>query len=738
MKKTLINRILSVILVMTVITTVFSPITAKANTETDDTETDDTGIVYVNINSQTDLSLMSVQSPHNYFVLTEDIVISGNWQPINNFTGTFDGGGHTITFNIDNTTGAFVSTQYLGLFTSCTDATIKNLYVNGNISLTTGGSLSNPNVYVGGVVANSTNSTLKNVHFSGSINVETNNDNSSWVGGLIGKATNTQISLCSNTASITAKVNTVIGITKAGGLCGEFSGTIDNSYNLGNVLATAATDSPYAGGLVGNNKGSITKSYNAGTVKAQGSGMSLADVYAGGITALGETGSSVTDCAVMSSEISVVIGWVNTGYKNIIAKGGTKSNNIAINTISGSPSNDANFRYTKAQLKTTAPYSFDFSNTWDIDGTINNGYPYHDRNPYAINIQYQNVPSVLQSFIDDGYININDIKQTNDGFTMCTKSLGEIFLNMNIDAIYGKLYTPEELALLEKKDIKVLTAKDLNSWYIYSVGTNYSILKMRGYEEAKKIAEEQGSTKIRGIGTSIPFMEFDISLINSVRENFSQDIQYSQDEFDLYTGLDKLIYGKVDANHTYCVPIAGYFSNTSSKGSYLIAEEYIQKMLANETDENGYINVQSDIKPEQINVINKLPDGYDSQNRRFKVNSKANNCYNLTYIEKKAIIASRLGNKSINAYVAENIMHAVATITLGNFLQSDKEEIEVEVENEDTNETEIKEIDRSSAGNWFDSAIKSDAGIGEDPVPFKEAFVAFIYYPSLASKFGDV
>ena len=83
-------------------------------------------------------------------------------------------------------------------------------------------------------------------------------------------------------------------------------------------------------------------------------------------------------------------------------------------------------------------------------------------------------------------------------------------------------------------------------------------------------------------------------------------------------------------------------------------------------------------------------------------------------------------------------MHAVATITLGNFLQRDKEEIDVEVENEDTNETEIKEIDRSSAGNWFDSAIKSDAGIGEDPVPFKEAFVAFIYYPSLASKFGDV
>ena len=330
MKTKLKKQIVSIGLIIAIIATIFIPITALADTGNNE---DDTGILYVPIGSENFLSLMSISTPIKHYVLTEDIVISGDWKPISGFTGTFDGGGHTITFNIDKSTGAFVKTQYLGLFASCTDATIKNLYVNGNISLTTGGSLSNPNVYVGGVVASSTNTTLENVHFSGNINVETNNDNSSWAGGLVGKADNTRISLCSNTASITTKVNTVIGVTKAGGLCGELNGAIDNSYNLGNVMATAATDSPYAGGLVGNNKGSITKSYNAGTVKSQGSGMSLSDVYAGGITALGETGSSVTDCAVMSSEISVVIGWVNTGYKNIIAKGGNKSNNIAVNSI---------------------------------------------------------------------------------------------------------------------------------------------------------------------------------------------------------------------------------------------------------------------------------------------------------------------------------------------------------------------------------------------------------------------
>ena len=182
MKTKLKKQIVSIGLIIAIIATIFIPITALADTGNNE---DDTGILYVPIGSENFLSLMSISTPIKHYVLTEDIVISGDWKPISGFTGTFDGGGHTITFNIDKSTGAFVKTQYLGLFASCTDATIKNLYVNGNISLTTGGSLSNPNVYVGGVVASSTNTTLENVHFSGNINVETNNDNSSWAGGLV-------------------------------------------------------------------------------------------------------------------------------------------------------------------------------------------------------------------------------------------------------------------------------------------------------------------------------------------------------------------------------------------------------------------------------------------------------------------------------------------------------------------------------------------------------------------------
>lgn len=703
MNNTLRRRLLSIFLLMAVLTTIFSPITAKA--ATDEEIEEEESVVYVS--SQSDLSSMTESKT---YILEEDIEITGNWNSIDNFIGIFDGGGHTITYTTDTSTGAFVTTQYLGLFGTCSNATIKNVYVNGNITLTTNGSIANPNMYIGGIVAKATNTTLENVHFSGNINVTTNNDNSSWVGGLIGQATATQILLCSNTASVTTTINSYIGITKTGGLIGELNGSVENCYNFGNVSATSASDSPYAGGIAGVNSGSISKSYNAGTVNAQSGSMGMGDVYAGGIAALSETGSTITDCAVLSPSISVSYGWINSGYKYIIAKGGSKSNNIAINTISGSPSNDADSRYTNAQLKTADPYSFDFYNTWAIDGIINNGYPYHYRNAYAVSSQNLTVPSALQSFIDDGYISINDIKQTDDGFTLCTKPLSEIFTDMGVSS------------QINGSDGSNLSLNYLTSWYLYSVGNNYSILKMR-------CLNEEGA----GIGTSIPFMDFNISLINSLYEDIIQQINPSQNEFDLYTALRKLIYGTIDANYTYCVPIASYFASSSSKGNHLIAEEYIKKILATERDENGYIQIPSNISSAQTDFLDTLPDIYDSENNRIVVGN-----YNLTNYEKKAILACRTGNLSLNAYAAENIAHAVATIALGDFLQSNDTLLVITLAAlGQTGALVTYEFTRAGAAYLFPKAIKSDAGVGEESIP-KEQFVSYLLDETLEANFGNV
>ena len=711
MTKNFRSKILAIILIAVILIGLFLPIKAQATNITEEVQTTNTveettesetatNIYY--ISSELDLSQIGVYGGFTgtRFILTNDLELSGEWLPFSNdFRGIFDGGGHTITYNINETTGALADTQYLGLFGACTDAIIKNLYVNGNISLTTGGSFFNPSIYTGGIVGSSTNSVLENVHFSGNINITTSNDNSPWVGGLVGQATNTQILLSSNTAQITVEADSYIGIVRTGGLCGEFSGTIENCYNKGDVQATAAIDSPYAGGIVGINSGTITKSYNSGKVQSKGPSTSLSNIYAGGIVALGETGSSVTDCAVMSPEISVATGWINTGYKYIISNGGSKSNNISINSITGSPTNDSNTRYTQAELKTSTPYeNFDFLNTWAIDGTSNDGYPYHYRNSYAINLEDQLVPQGLMSFIEGGYIDYYDLRQTNDGFTLCIKPLDEILSRMSIDEVR-----------LDVDD--AYTLESLEDWYIFNIGTSYSILKMRTDAEKERI------------GTSIPFMDFNIELLNLLHNDITQQVEDSIYEKQLYEEIKRVTNGETDFNCTFSIPIATYFSTEEAKANYLIAEEYIRKVMSTERDTNGYIDLPEGLGSEQIEFLSRFPDIYDAENDRIKINS-----YNLTYAEKCAILSGRTANKSINNYAAENIIHAKWTVRAGLFMQGTEGSLVLP--------TGIV-LTRPQVRDIFESAIKSDAGIGEEPFAKDNPYFGFTE-DTLKGIFGDI
>lgn len=94
-------------------------------------------------------------------------------------------------------------------------------------------------------------------------------------------------------------------------------------------------------------------------------------------------------------------------------------------------------------------------------------------------------------------------------------------------------------------------------------------------------------------------------------------------------------------------------------------------------------------------------------------------------------------NLSLNIYAAENIAHAKVTALLGDFLQGTEISIEIEFENGETHEIESITVQRAVAKNWFSSAIKSDAGIGEESVP-KEIIAYHLIAPVLLSTFGDI
>lgn len=166
------------------------------------------------------------------------------WTPVgtdlSKFTGSFDGGGHTINGLMINS-----SAKYAGLFGYiASGAEVKNIILE-SVSIKS----SNAGAYVGGL-AGTSGGAVTGCGVSGSV---TGNYN---VGGLIGAVTGT----VSNSYS-TATVNgiTVRGAKyklgyKGGGLVGLLSGTsaeITGSYSLGSII-----NFNFAGGLVGDATGS--------------------------------------------------------------------------------------------------------------------------------------------------------------------------------------------------------------------------------------------------------------------------------------------------------------------------------------------------------------------------------------------------------------------------------------------------------------------------------------------------
>ena len=212
--------------------------------------------------------------------LDKNIDLTGkDWTPIgtdydNSYTGTFDGGGHTIT-------GLTVTTndKYVGLFGYLNRAgTVKNVVMEG-IQITSnqiyGGS-------IGGVVGTSWG-TIENCSVSGSVS------GTVYVGGVVGVQIDGSITGCSSSA-------TVKGMVDVGGVAGQTNSgaTMTACYATGNVTLELDPKKNIAGGgLVGMNGGNgLLACYATGNVTSTGS--STGNVHIGGL--LGNNYTTVTAC----------------------------------------------------------------------------------------------------------------------------------------------------------------------------------------------------------------------------------------------------------------------------------------------------------------------------------------------------------------------------------------------------------------------------------------------------------
>ena len=219
-------------------------------------------------------------NPSLSIILTADITLTppadggSNWNPINTYQGTFDGGGHTIS-------GLVIkgNSTRLGFFQFLKSATVKNLTLE-NVQITNDFSWDGMS-YVGGVAGENEGSVIENCFVSGSV---IGNAIGKWskscVGGVAGRISNAGTVYFDAIGCGTSA--TVKGHNRVGGVAGEvILDNVASCYATGSVtLESKVTDDTYIGGVVGYCYDSfISGCYATGSVTGSGSGT----IHVGGV-----------------------------------------------------------------------------------------------------------------------------------------------------------------------------------------------------------------------------------------------------------------------------------------------------------------------------------------------------------------------------------------------------------------------------------------------------------------------
>ena len=185
----------------------------------------------------------SVGTSGNYKLMADiNLGVLENAAIKSSFSGTFDGNGHTITYQAQFST----SSQDIGLFRTVS-GTIKNLTLNASVTISSGGT----NWVNVGLLCGTLTGTLENCHATNcNINsvITTNNGHGISVGLLVGK-------MSGGTLNYSSGVGNVTGNGRVGGLVGEADGSVIYGCSfIGEVVAVAVGDKDKpdaAGGICG-------------------------------------------------------------------------------------------------------------------------------------------------------------------------------------------------------------------------------------------------------------------------------------------------------------------------------------------------------------------------------------------------------------------------------------------------------------------------------------------------------
>lgn len=194
--------------------------------------------------------------PDGTYRLTADITVTEPYAK--DFTGTFDGNGHTVTLAISG------DSDYQALFAKlAAGAVVKNVMVEGTVTgkkyvagiagqaidATITGCANKAGIlatdrYVGGIAAESKNTSISNCYNRGTIS-SSRTGSGVCLGGIVGNAPSAQISNCYNAGQIVTKSTTNYGAIAGYG----YGVTVSNCYfiavdNLKGVYGTETESTP--------------------------------------------------------------------------------------------------------------------------------------------------------------------------------------------------------------------------------------------------------------------------------------------------------------------------------------------------------------------------------------------------------------------------------------------------------------------------------------------------------------
>ena len=371
--------------------------------------------------------------------LTADIDLTGkDWTPIGQTTnyysnyiayaGTFNGDGHTISgLTINNAktyqalfgyvkggtiqdltvkgsvrTSATGSTYTAGIVAYGNPATIKNCtnevdvtatgsgYAAGVIANASGtgnkiencrnkGDISGKGGYLGGILGNATGKTEVISSFNDG-NITSTAVSSSYpycVGGIAGNLTaSSAITRCGNTGNITSPLK------GTGGIVGRLAGTVENSYNLGNVTGIYET-----GGIAGASSAAnsqINSCYNRGEIIGVAPNKTISDKTAKGIGGIVGNTTGVTYKVMVKNCYNTGEVHNETGITNVVAGG----------IIGNSSGHDYKGNVSTTNLATA-------TNCWYLDTTAEQGDGY---NKNASGITAKTAKQIADGDIGDGWI----------------------------------------------------------------------------------------------------------------------------------------------------------------------------------------------------------------------------------------------------------------------------------------------------------------------------------------------